>query len=45
MLRKNDYTGAHNYYDLRLFDEFHEATDENSSIIGATEMVKCKYSI
>lgn len=27
--RRNDFTGAHNYYDLWLFDEFHEPEEGN----------------
>lgn len=33
--RRNDFTGANDYYDLWAFDEFHEPNDE-SSLIGAT---------
>lgn len=27
--RKNDFSGAHDHYDLWLFDEFHVAEDDN----------------
>ncbi|KAB5537986.1 hypothetical protein DKX38_015519 [Salix brachista] len=33
--RRNDFTGANDYYDLWAFDEFHEL-NEDSSLIGAT---------
>jgi hypothetical protein len=33
--RRNDFTGANDYYDLWAFDEFHEPNEE-SSLIGAT---------
>lgn len=33
--RKNDFTGAHDFYDLWTYDEFHEPTEE-SSLIGTT---------
>lgn len=33
--RRNDFTGAHDYYHLWIFDEFQEP-DENSNLIGAT---------
>lgn len=36
--RKNDFTGAHNYYDLWVFDEFHSPDPDNgSSFLSATE--------
>lgn len=28
--RKNDFTGAHDYFDLCLFDELHEAGSEST---------------
>lgn len=34
--RRNDFTGANDYYDLWVFDEFHEPS-EDSGIHGATE--------
>jgi len=27
--RRNDFSGAHDYYDMWIFDEFHEPTSEN----------------
>ena len=33
--RRNDFTGAHDYYHLWVFDEFQDP-DENSQLIGAT---------
>lgn len=34
--RRNDFSGAHNFDDLWLFDEFHDVGQE-SSLVGATE--------
>lgn len=34
--RKNDFSGAHNYYDIWVFDEFHEP-EENSGLYSSTE--------
>lgn len=34
--RKNDFSGAHNYYDLWVFDEFHEP-EEQSGLYASTE--------
>jgi len=34
--RRNDFTGAHDYYDLWVFDEFHQPS-ESSGMFGATE--------
>ncbi|KAJ6676031.1 hypothetical protein OIU79_020340, partial [Salix purpurea] len=33
--RRNDFTGANDYYDLWAFDEFHEP-NEDTALIGAT---------
>lgn len=34
--RRNDFAGAHDYYDLWVFFEFHEP-DTGSTVIGASE--------
>lgn len=34
--RRNDFAGAHDQYDLWVFDEFHQP-NEDSGISGATE--------
>lgn len=34
--RRNDFTGAHDHYDLWVFDEFHEPRTE-SGVVAATE--------
>lgn len=34
--RKNDFSEAHNFYDLWVFDEFHQP-EENSSLFASTE--------
>jgi hypothetical protein len=34
--RKNDFSRAHNYYDLWVFDEFHEP-EEKSALFASTE--------
>jgi len=34
--RRNDFAGAHDHYELWLFDEFHEPS-ESSGLFGATE--------
>lgn len=34
--RRNDFSGAHNYFDLWVFDEFHQP-DDNSSLFSCTE--------
>jgi hypothetical protein len=34
--RKNDFSGSHNYYDIWVFDEFHEP-EEKSGLFASTE--------